>query len=407
MTKPLFVILATVMLDAAGIGLIMPILPALLRSLGGTQAGSSAHYGILLALYALMQFVFAPILGALSDRFGRRPVLLLSLAGAATDYVVMAWAPSLPWLYVGRALSGITGATAAVATAYITDITPEPRRAQRFGQLSAMMGVGLIGGPLLGGLLGALHLRAPFVAAAVMNGLNLLLALLVLPESRHVRGTTTGWKMNLKLNWGGSLNRLGAGTQLPPLIGIYATIVVASQVPATLWILYGQDQFGWGASVAGLSLAGYGACHALSQAFVIGPLVGRVGEWRSLLLGVAADAAGLALLAVASSAWVPFALLPLFAAGGMTMPALQAMIARQVSDEAQGELQGALASLSSLIGVGGPVAVTAVYAWSVAWFPGLAWALGAASYLLVVPWLFSARMRGSAVAATQVSRRAP
>jgi DHA1 family tetracycline resistance protein-like MFS transporter len=156
-----------------------------------------------------------------------------------------------------------------------------------------------------------------------------------------------------------------------------------------------------------LSLAGYGACHALSQAFVIGPLVGRIGEWRSLLLGVAADAAGLALLAVASSAWVPFALLPLFAAGGMTMPALQAMIARQVSDEAQGELQGALASLSSLIGVGGPVAVTAVYAWSVTWFPGLVWALGAASYLLVVPLLLSARMRGPAVAATQVSRRAP
>lgn len=132
-----------------------------------------------------------------------------------------------------------------------------------------------------------------------------------------------------------------------------------------------------------------------------------IGEWRSLLLGVAADAAGLALLAVASSAWVPFALLPLFAAGGMTMPALQAMIARQVSDEVQGELQGALASLSSLIGVGGPVAVTAVYAWSVTWFPGLAWALGAASYLLVVPWLLSARMRGLAAAATQASRRVP
>ncbi len=164
----MLVILLTVLLDAVGIGLIMPILPALLRSLGGLDAGS-VHYGALLAAYALMQFLFSPILGALSDRFGRRPVLLISLAGAAADYLLMAFAPTLAWLYLGRLLAGITGANMAVATAYVTDITPAGQRARRFGLVGAVFGVGFIVGPLLGGSLGEWHLHAPFLAAAMMN----------------------------------------------------------------------------------------------------------------------------------------------------------------------------------------------------------------------------------------------
>ncbi|RTG65904.1 MFS transporter, partial [Serratia marcescens] len=278
MKKPMLVILLTVLLDAVGIGLIMPILPVLLRSLGGLDAGS-LHYGALLAAYALMQFLFSPILGALSDRFGRRPVLLISLAGAAADYLLMAFAPTLAWLYLGRLLAGITGANMAVATAYVTDITPAGQRARRFGLVGAVFGVGFIVGPLLGGSLGEWHLHAPFLAAAAMNALNLAMAFFLLPESRKPR---TRAAEKIRLNPFSSLRRLHGKPGLLPLAGIYLIMALVSQAPATLWILYGQDRFGWSMMVAGLSLAGYGACHALSQAFAIGPLVARLGERKAL-----------------------------------------------------------------------------------------------------------------------------
>ncbi|KGB99411.1 Tet(A)/Tet(B)/Tet(C) family tetracycline efflux MFS transporter [Burkholderia sp. MSMB2157WGS] len=389
MNPSLIAILATVLLDAIGVGIVMPILPGLLRSLVG--AGSTdTHYGILLALYAFAQFLCAPLLGTLSDRFGRRPVLLASLAGAALDYLLMALAPTLAWLYVGRLIAGITGANLAVATAYVTDVTDEPDRARRFGQLGAMMGIGFIAGPLIGGLLGVLHLRAPFVAAALLNALNLVLVWRVLPESRPAREGREARTVGA-LNPFASLRRLSGAPALAPLVGIYVIVALVSQAPATLWILYGQEHFGWSTPVAGLSLAGYGACHALAQAFAIGPLIARLGERRALALGLAGDALGLAVIACATAAWVPFALLPLFAAGGMTLPALQAMLARQVDDARQGELQGTLASVASLIGVAGPLVVTATYAATRATWPGLVWAAAALLYLLVPPLLAGAR----------------
>nr|WP_080484040.1 TCR/Tet family MFS transporter [Burkholderia cenocepacia] len=365
----LIAILATVLLDAIGVGIVMPILPGLLRSLAATGS-TETHYGVLLALYAFAQFLCAPLLGALSDRFGRRPVLLASLAGAALDYLLMALAPTLAWLYVGRLIAGVTGANVAVATAYVTDVTAEPDRARRFGQLGAMMGIGFIAGPPIGGLLGALHLRAPFVAAALLNALNLVLVWRVLPESRprSAGGGHTAGALNPFAN----LRRLSGAPALAPLVGIYVIVALVSQAPATLWILYGQEHFGWSTPVAGLSLAGYGACHALA-------------------LGLAGDALGLAVIAFATAAWVPFALLPLFAAGGMTLPALQAMLARQVDDTRQGELQGTLASVASLIGVAGPLVVTATYAATRATWPGLVWAAAALLYLLVPPLLAGAR----------------
>ncbi|MDN7679500.1 Tet(A)/Tet(B)/Tet(C) family tetracycline efflux MFS transporter [Burkholderia cenocepacia] len=384
----LIAILATVLLDAIGVGIVMPILPGLLRSLAATGS-TDTHYGVLLALYAFAQFLCAPLLGALSDRFGRRPVLLASLAGAALDYLLMALAPTLAWLYVGRLIAGVTGANVAVATAYVTDVTAEPDRARRFGQLGAMMGIGFIAGPLIGGLLGALHLRAPFVAAALLNALNLVLVWHVLPESRP--RSAGGGRTAGALNPFANLRRLSGAPALAPLIGIYVIVALVSQAPATLWILYGQEHFGWSTPVAGLSLAGYGACHALAQAFAIGPLIARLGERRALALGLAGDALGLAVVAFATAAWVPFALLPLFAAGGMTLPALQAMLARQVDDTRQGELQGTLASVASLIGVAGPLVVTATYAATRATWPGLVWAAAALLYLLVPPLLAGAR----------------
>ena len=317
-------------------------------------------------------------------------VLLASLAGAAVDYLVMAAAPSLSWLYVGRVLAGITGANMAVATAYLTDVTPEAERAGRFGQMGVALGVGFIAGPLIGGLLGALHLRAPFLAAAAMNGLNLLLAYFVLPESREPQ---SGPREKRNINAFAALHRLRGTPNLMPLVGVYAVIMLASQAPGTLWIIYGEDRFAWTTTIAGVSLAAFGACHALSQAFAIGPLVARLGERVALLIGLAADSLGLVFMAIATRGWMPFAILPLFAVGGITMPSLQAMLARQIDDSRQGELQGTLTSIASLIGVGGPLAATWLYAATQRTWPGLVWAIGAALYLLVLPLLFNSRMR--------------
>jgi len=391
MNRALTVILMTLLLDAVGMSLVFPILPGLLRELAGAQA-TAHHYGALLAVYAAMQFVFSPVLGALSDRFGRRPVLLASLAGAAADYVLMALAPNLAWLYAGRVLSGITGASMAVGTAYITDVTAEPDRARRYGQMGAAMGLGFVVGPLIGGALGEWSLRAPFLAAAAMNALNLLLAWRLLPESNMQRSARLEVA---KLNAFSALHRLRGGPALLPLVGVFAIIALVSQVPGSLWVLYGQDRFGWTAWVAGLSLACYGGLHAASQAFVTGPMVARLGERRALLAGMAADGLGFVLVGMATAGWMPFALLPLFAAGGLALPALQALLARQVDAQRQGELQGTLASLNSLIGIGGPLAVTAAFAATQRTWPGGVWIVAALCYLLALPLLFSRRAQNA------------
>jgi DHA1 family tetracycline resistance protein-like MFS transporter len=389
MNRALTVILMTLLLDAVGMSLVFPILPGLLRELAGADA-TTTHYGALLAVYAAMQFLFSPVLGALSDRFGRRPVLLASLAGAAADYVLMALAPSLAWLYVGRVLSGITGASMAVGTAYITDVTPEPDRAGRFGLMGAAMGLGFVVGPLIGGALGEWSLRAPFVAAAVMNAANLAMAWFALPESNLNR---TARLDASKFNAFSALHRLQGKPALLPLVGVFAVVALVSQVPGSLWILYGQDRYGWTAWVAGLSLACYGALHAVSQAFVTGPMVAKLGEKRALLAGMAADGLGFVGMGVAVAGWMPFALLPLFAIGGLALPALQAVLARQVDEQRQGELQGTLASLTSLIGIAGPLAVTAAFAATQASLPGCVWIAAAVLYLLALPLLYSRRAR--------------
>lgn len=374
------VILAAILLDAIGLGLVMPILPGLLRTLTSADL-RTFHYGGLMAAYALMQFLCAPVLGALSDRFGRRPVLLVSMAGAAADYVLMALAPSLGWLYAGRLLAGATGANMAVATALLTDITAPGLRAKRFGQLGAMFGIGFIAGPVLGGLLGDWHLRAPFVAAAILNGANALFAYFLLPESRPAESRP---RLSLKaMNPFTTLHRLAGGPMLVQLVTVFALLALVSQIPATLWILYGQDRLGWSLSVAGLSLAGYGACHALAQAFGTGAIVERFGERRALLTGLAADALGMLLISFATRSWIPFVLLPLFAAGGMALPALHAMLSREVDQARQGELQGMLASVASLMGIVGPLVVSTSYALTRTTWPGATWVFGAMFYVLV------------------------
>ncbi len=390
MNKALIVILAAVLLDAVGIGLIFPILPALLRDVGHISEIATL-LGIMLALYSACQFLFSPVLGVLSDRFGRRPVLLVSLAGAALDYLVMAVAPELWMLVLGRAISGMTSANMAVATAYITDISSEEERAKRFGLFHAMFGIGFIIGPVLGGVLGDYWVRAPFIAAAVLNGLNFALALFVLPESRAGQ---RGAKFDLDainpfkpLKWALSF------VALIPLIAIFVILNFVGSMYGTLWALFAEDSFAWNGMMIGLSLGAYGLFHAGAQAFLTGPAVAWLGERWALIVGMMCEMAALAVLGLATQGWVVFAIMPLFALGGIGMPALQSLITTQVGADKQGQLQGVLASLVSLAAVFGPLFFSFAYFGIRDSWPGLIWIIGAAIYLLALPLMLGIRRR--------------
>lgn len=385
MNKALIVILATVAIDAIGAGLIFPILPELLTQL--TEGGDIGFlYGAMLAVYAVMQFIFSPVLGALSDRFGRRPLLLLSLAGTLIDYLVMAFTP-LGWvLVVGRAMAGITSANMAVASAYITDITPPEERAQRFGLIGAVMSTGFIIGPVIGGVMGAWWLRSPFLVAALFNGINLAVALFVLPESHKASDEKFDFK---QLNPLAPLVWLWNFKPLLPMVVVSVVFGLIAAVPGTIWVFYGADRFGWDSVHIGLSLSVFGVSGALAQAFLVGPLTKRFGDLGTLMIGVAFDALAYTLMAFAYQSWMGYALAPLFALGGVAMPALQSLLTSRVSDEQQGQLQGVLASLMSLAGIVGPVLTTAIFFSTKNIWIGTVWLVGAGLYLLAMP-LFAA-----------------
>ncbi len=371
MNRPLIVIYLAIVLDAVGIGLIFPILPALLAEV--THAGNVAPYiGALTALYAVMQFIFAPVLGALSDRLGRRPVLLVSLAGAAVDYLFLAFAPSLWMLFVGRAIAGLTSANMAVATAYITDISPEDKRARRFGLFNAMFGIGFIIGPVLGGILGDYWVRLPFIAAAVLNACNLLLAFFVLPESRTPDAETK--KIDLAaLNPLRPLRWVFTMKSLLPVVVIFFVFSATGEAYGVSWALWGKDTFGWNGFWIGLSLGAFGVCQALAQAFLPGPAVKLLGERAAILTGVTANCVALVVLAFATQGWIVFAIMPLFALGGIGMPALQSFATRQVDSERQGQLQGVLASAVSLATIVAPLVFSSIYFVVRPEWPGAIW----------------------------------
>ena len=392
MNRPLIVIFAAVLLDAIGIGLIFPILPKLLETV--THVENIAPYvGVMYALYAAIQFIASPVLGVLSDRFGRRPVLLLSLAGAAIDYLFMAFAPELWMLVIGRGIAGLTSANMAIATAYITDITPEDQRARRFGLFHAMFGVGFIIGPVLGGVLGDYWVRAPFLAAAALNGLNLLLALFVLPESRPGRADVKFDLASLNplkpLTWAFGL------TGLLPLIAIFFVFNLTGQVYGTAWALWGMDAFEWNGLMVGLSLGAFGLFHALAQVFLPGPAVKRFGERNTMLIGMACEMTSLLVIAFISGpqGWVVFAIMPLFAVGGIGVPALQSLATQQAGEDQQGQLQGVLASIVSLASIIGPLLFAGIYFAVRDTWPGLIWIAGIAVYTLAIPLIFRLRAR--------------
>ncbi|WP_413709218.1 TCR/Tet family MFS transporter [Rhizobium sp. Rhizsp82] len=381
MNKPLVVILTAIVLDAVGIGLIFPILPSLLQEV--THADKVAQYiGIMTALYAAMQFVFAPVLGALSDRLGRRPVLLISLGGAAINYLVLAFAPNLWLLLIGRAIAGLTSANVSVATAYVTDISPPEMRARRFGLLNAMFGIGFIIGPVLGGALGDYWLRLPFIAAAVLNAANLLLAFAVLPETRkpsRERIDLAALNPLRPLRWIFSMK------SLLPVILIFFVFSGTGEAYGTCWALWGSDAFHWNGLWIGLSLGTFGICQTLSQAFLPGPAVKLLGERTAILTGVGAVCIALAVMAFATEGWMIFAIMPLFALGGIGVPALQSLATRQVGEDQQGQFQGVLASVVSLASIIAPLGFSSFYfAVRDAW-PGAVWLSVVALYAIGIP----------------------
>jgi DHA1 family tetracycline resistance protein-like MFS transporter len=378
--RALIVILATVTLDAVGIGLALPVIPSLLRELSH-ETRIAGRFGYFMAIYPFMQFLFSPVLGRLSDRFGRRPVLLVSLGVATVDYLIMGVSPLLAVLYAGRVLAGMTGANLAVATAYIADISSLDDRARRFGYMNACFGLGFVAGPLLGGLAGSFSPRYPFLLAALFSGLNFLIGIFVLSETREretepdqVGRCLVATPLSIRSN-----------RALLPLLVIYFLVNLIGQIPGSLWIINGEDRFGWDVWMVGLTFAAFGILHAVAQAFFTEPTTRRLGERGAILLGVACDCAAFVAMGVITRGWMVFLILFLFTAGGIALPAFQALLSRQVSEEHQGELQGTLVSLTSLTEVVGPIAATSIYAASPPWALGFVWLVGAGLYVLCVP----------------------
>lgn len=392
--KPLIVIFTAIVLDAVGIGLIFPILPSLLQEV--THAENVAPYiGIMTALYAAMQFIFSPVLGALSDRLGRRQVLLISLAGAAVNYLFLAFAPSLWMLVIGRAIAGLTSANTAVAAAYITDISPQDQRARRFGLFNAMFGIGFIIGPVLGGVLGDYWLRLPFIAAAVLNGCNLLLAIFILPESR----APSGEKIDLAtLNPLRPLRWVFSVKSLLPVILIFFVFSATGEAYGTCWALWGHDAFQWNGLWIGLSLGAFGICQTLSQAFLPGPAVKLLGERAAILTGIASACLALLVMAFATRGWMIFAIMPVFALAGIGVPALQSLATRQVDESQQGQFQGVLASALSLASIAAPLGFSSIYFGAQSHWPGAIWLTVLAIYTVSIPLVLRLRFNRRAAA---------
>ncbi len=370
----LIAIFLTVVLDAAGIGLVLPVMPDLFAGTGNA-AGSGPMYGLFLSLYALMQFIFAPFLGAISDRVGRKPVLTVSLLGGALNYAVMAFLPPLWLLFVARALAGVTGANMSVATAYLADITPPDKRAARFGQLSAAMGVGFILGPAAGGMLRELGLNWPFAVAAILAAVNLLLCLFVLPESRAAE-VDEGGLDPLK-----GLREIGAFKGIAGLLMCVGLFALIGEVGGSIWVFYVQDRFAWHGLSVGLSLTLFGFFHALVQAFIVGPVTKAFGERVTLILAMACDAVCYTVLALISHGWMVFVLTPILCLGGIGPSVLAAVTSRRAGEDRQGQLQGVTASLASLAAIIGPTFFLSLYFGTRGAMPGLVWIVGAVLYL--------------------------
>ena len=361
MRLPVLFILITVMIDAMGIGLILPVMPDLIReTTGGTLAQAAVWGGILSTAFAAMQFLFGPILGALSDRFGRRPVLLVSLLVMAADYVVMALAGSIWLLLAGRIVGGITAATHSTASAYMADISQPQDKARNFGLIGAAFGLGFVLGPVMGGLLAEWGTRAPFVAAALLALANAAFGWLVLRETvtDRIRRPFV-WH---RANPFGAIRAVSRLSGVGALIWVYFLYHFATVVYPAIWAYFTAARFGWSPGLIGLSLAVYGLSLAVAQGTLVGPAIRTFGEARTVLLGLIIQTASLVILGIIASGNLLLMLIPVTAIGAIGLPALQGILSRAVPDNAQGELQGVLTSLTSVAMILAPLVMTQTFA---------------------------------------------
>jgi DHA1 family tetracycline resistance protein-like MFS transporter len=356
----LIFIFITVLIDVIGIGIIIPVFPSLIAELNGSGMSDAARVGgWLIIAYAAMQFFFAPVLGQLSDKFGRRPIILIALLGLGLDYIFHAWAPTLMWLFVGRILAGITGASFTVASAYIADISTPEKKAQNFGMLGAAFGLGFIIGPVIGGVASEWGIRAPFLVAAALSLLNFLYGLFILPESHPKENRVPfNWK---KANPFSSFMFLRKYPGLMGFVLSFFIIYVAGHAVQSTWGFFTMYEFDWDETTVGYSLALVGAVVAIVQGGLVQKAVAWFGQQKTVIIGMSLWALGMFLFAFASNSWMMFAFIIPYCLGGIAGPTLQGIVSNKVPVKEQGKLQGALTSLISLSSIIGPAAMTYIF----------------------------------------------
>jgi DHA1 family tetracycline resistance protein-like MFS transporter len=379
-------IFITLLIDVIGWGIIIPVMPTLIRTMEDVDLGmASSLNGWMLFAFSMTQFLFAPLVGNLSDKYGRRPILLVSLFGFGLDYILMSWAPSIEWLFVGRVIAGITGASFTTASAYIADISNDNNRAQNFGMIGAAFGMGFIIGPIIGGLLGSFGPRVPFIAAAALCFLNWLYGYFILPESLspdHRR--PLDWK---RANPLGSLLHLRKYPDIGYLLVAMVLVYLGAHAVQSNWSFYTIERFGWGEGMIGVSLGVIGLLVGVVQGGLTRVINPKLGNARSIYAGLILYAIGMLLFGLASAGWMMLMFLVPYCLGGIAGPALQATITSQVDVREQGELQGALTSLMSATSIVGPPMMTNLFAWAIMpgnpiYLPGAPFFLG--SFLMLM-----------------------
>jgi len=372
-------IFITVVLDMLALGMIVPVLPKLVEDfLHGNTARAAEYVGLFATVWAAMQFLFSPVLGAASDRFGRRPVILLSNFGLGLDYIVMAIAPTVWWLFAGRVVSGITSASFSTASAYIADVTPPDRRAGSYGMISAAFGLGFVLGPAIGGVFGNINTRLPFWVAAGLSLLNAMYGLFVLPESLpRDRREAFNWR---RANPMGSITLLRSHTELTGLSSVTFLTSVAHEALPTTFVLYAMYRYGWSERTVGLAIATVGVCSALVGAGMVQPLVARFGDRRVMLGGMLFNLAGFIIYGLAPTGLLFWTGIPIGGLAGLSNPPMQGLMTRRVKETEQGQLQGALSSIRAIAFMIGPIIFTSTFASFIG--PHRDWQLPGAPYLL-------------------------
>lgn len=390
-------IFITVLIDILGIGLIIPVVPALISELTGFDNSKSSLFGgILAATYAITQFFAAPILGGLSDKYGRRPLLLTSLIGLGLDYIVIVFAPTLIWLFIARMISGLCGGSVTVANAYIADISTVENRAKNFGMIGAAFGLGFVVGPTLGGFLGELGTRVPFMAAAGLSLLNALYGFFVVPESLPQEDRRPfDWK---RANPFGTLKRLLSHKEIVWLIVALFIIYVAANATHANWSFFTIEKFGWSSMEIGLSLGFVGVMVAIVQGGLVGPIVKKIGEVNAVYAGFAFNAFGLFMMGIVSESWMVYAVIVPYAFGGLAGPSLQSIMTSQIPKNAQGELQGGITSVMTLTAIVGPLLMTGIFRLYTnpendIYFPGAPFVMGTILAILAI-FIVSISLRG-------------